>query len=324
MAPFTLLSSADAGIVAAAFDLGSVESFRHIPAGTINSNYLLVADGERWFLRVNEGKSEADVRYEAGLVAALADRGVTTPVPRTGRTGQPYAVHAGRFVSLFPWVEGSHREADEVTSGDAAAVGAELARLHRAGAELAQSYPRDGIYTFERICERYRGFADSDDRSLAEAIAVVGDEIAWQTERAPIRREAPVGIIHGDLFRDNVLLDAGGRVAFIDFEQASLGSLVYDLAVCINAWCYTDEIVLGRVQAMVEGYQRVRRLEPAEVAALDVELRRAAMRFTVTRITDVHLPATGQPGKDFRRYLDRLRRWRALDPADLRARLGLG
>jgi homoserine kinase type II len=324
MAPFTSLSAADAAVIADAFGIGAVQRCRPIPAGTINSNFALVTATGRWFLRINEGKDEADVRYEAELVAELQVRGVATPVPRTGRTGRPYVVHRDHYVSLFPWVEGRHREAAEVGSADAEAVGVALARLHRAGDGLAERFARAGIYTFELIAERYRGFAASADPALAPAIAAIGDEIGWQAQQRSAREAAPHGIIHGDLFRDNVLFDAAGQATLIDFEQASVGSLVYDLAVCVNAWCYHRDFDLALAAAMVRGYQRERPLGAAEVAALPGELRRAAMRFTVTRITDVYLRGTHQPGKDFGRYLHRLERWRAFDAADLRARLGLG
>lgn len=324
MAPFTSLSAEDAAAVAQAFDLGEVHEVRPIPAGTINSNFALHTGAGRWFLRINEGKEEADVRYEAELVAALAAGGVPAPVPRNERSGQPYLVHRGRYLSLFPWLEGSHRQAGEVRPADAEAIGAALGRLHLIGAALVARFPRDGVYTFERIVERYRGFADSGDPNLAGAVAAIGAEIVWQEERRAVRRQARRGIIHGDLFRDNVLFDAAGQVALIDFEQASIGSLVYDLAVCINAWCYGADLDVDLAAAMVRGYQGQRALETGEVAALDIELRRAAMRFTVTRITDVYVRGIQQPGKDFGRYLARLERWRSFEVGDLRVRLGLG
>jgi len=97
----------------------------------------------------------------------------------------------------------------------------------------------------------------------------------------------------------------------LDFEQASTGALVYDLAVCINAWCFVDDFDPALIEALVAGYQQVRPLDPGERALLPVEARAAAMRFTVTRITDVYLPGVDLPGKDFRRYLRRLERLRA-------------
>jgi homoserine kinase type II len=321
MAGLTRLDDGDVRAAARAFGLAEVTAWGEIPVGTINSNYWVEAGGRRWFLRVNEGKSDADVRWEAELVAALAAAGVPTPPPVTAEGGVPMWRRRDRWLSLFPWVAGAHRGEAEVSERDAADVGAALAALHRAGAPLAGRLARDGIYTTTHIAARYgRLRADpraAGDPALAGALDAIGDELDWLAARADERAAAPRGIIHGDLFRDNVLFadgppGGGGLVALLDFEQASLGAWVYDLAVCLNAWCFGREFSPGLVRAMVDGYRRVRPLEPIEQALLPVEARAAAVRFTVTRITDVHLPGAALEGKDFRRFLARLEAWRRL------------
>lgn len=325
MARLTRLDDDDIRALAAAFALGEVTAWGEVPAGTINSNHWVEAGGRRWFLRVNEGKREEDVRYEAGLVGELAARGVATPRPVVSTAGQPLVLHRDRWVSVFPWVAGSQRALGEVSPRDARAVGAALARLHRAGAGLADRFAREGIYTTAHIAARVDAVAvdprAATDPDLAAAVADARDEMAWLAARASERADAPRGVIHGDLFRDNVLFAAEGEVAaLLDFEQASLGSWVYDLAVCANAWCYTDQLVPALCAQLAAGYLEVRPLEPVERALLWTELRAAAVRFCVTRITDVYLPGADLPGKDFRRYQARLRRWRDLGE---RAALGL-
>jgi homoserine kinase type II len=319
MGGFTRLTDKSIGQLADAFGIGSVSAWKEIEAGTINSNFAIHAEGGRYFLRINEGKSEEAVRYEAELVAALAERGVPTPVPVESASGQSLVAFEGKWVSLFPWVVGGHRKLGEVSASDAREVGIALASLHQAGLPLADSMPRAGIYTFDDIVGRYREFADSEDPELALAISEIATEIAWLRTHATEREQAPVGIIHGDLFRDNVMFDGPRLSALIDFEQASTGSLVYDLAVCLNAWCFTDHIELDVATALVDGYQSVRVLEESECAALPIETRAAAMRFAVTRVTDVYLPGISAPGKDFRRYVARLQAWRQLDAGDYAA-----
>jgi homoserine kinase type II len=326
MARLTRLDDDDVRALAAAFGLGAVSAWGEVPAGTINSNYWLEAGGGRWFLRVNEGKSEEDVRYEAALIAELAARGVQTPRPVTAG-GEPLVSRRDRWISVFPWVAGSQRDLGEVSAADARSVGAALARLHVAGAGLAERFSKDGIYTSAHIAARVDAVA-ADPRAAAEpdlaaALAAAREEMAWLAARATERARAPRGIIHGDLFRDNVLFAGDGEVAaLLDFEQASLGAWVYDLAVCLNAWCWVEDVVPELASAMAAGYAAVRPLEPAERALLWVELRAAAVRFTITRITDVHLPGADLPGKDFRRYLARLRRWRQIGEAGVRGLIG--
>jgi Ser/Thr protein kinase RdoA (MazF antagonist) len=118
------------------------------------------------------------------------------------------------------------------------------------------------------------------------------------------------GIIHGDLFRDNVLWQDGRLVAILDFEQASGGSLAYDLAVCINDWCWDGAPRLDLVRALLQGYETRRALADADRVALPIEVRAAAMRFTITRITDVYLARVHNPEKDFRAFLARSEAWR--------------
>ncbi|HWM88539.1 MAG TPA: phosphotransferase [Kofleriaceae bacterium] len=330
MAGLTRLGDSDVRALARGFRLGEVSAWGEVPAGTINSNYWVETGARRWFLRVNEDKSEADVRWEAALVAALAADGVPTPPPIEADDGEPLRLHRDRWISLFPWVAGDHREPGQVAEADAAGVGAALALLHLAGAPLARAMPRTGIYTTAHIAERFARLradaAASNDPALAGALAAVGDELAWLAVRAEQRAAAPLGIIHGDLFPDNVLFAGGGPqvVALLDFEQASLGAWVYDLAVCINAWCFTDGFAPALVRALVDGYRGQRELEPLEEELLHVEARAAAVRFTVTRITDVHCRGLALAGKDFRRFLRRLEAWRELGADGLAAWLAGG
>ena len=312
MALFTGLADAELAELADRFELGALHSGRAIPAGTINSNFELTTERGRWFLRVNEGKSLADVAWEAQLVAALAARGVATPAPIAARDGLSYAPLPGtdKWVSVFPWRGGHHLRPDEVTEASAAALGAELAGLHRIGLELPVGWRRASIYDHAHLVARYAGVAASRDPALARAIEVLGAELAAAGAAAGVRARATHGIIHGDLFRDNVLWQGTSLVAILDFEQASGGSLAYDLAVCINDWCWTGGPRLDLAAALLAGYQRVRPLAGDDREALVIELPAAAARFTLTRITDVYLANVPNPEKDFRAFLARCDAWR--------------
>lgn len=313
MGVFTQLGRAELSAVAAAFELGTLRAFETIAAGTINTNVAMHTDHGRWFVRVNEGKSEADVAWEARLVTALAEGGVVTPPPVTARDGRPYAALSGatgKWVSVFPWRSGKHLAAGEVTPALAAELGAALGQLHTVGLALPAAWRRGSIYDHDHLVTRYARFANSVDPALAHAIAVLGEELAIAGAARGIRQRATQGIIHGDLFRDNVLWDGGRVAALLDFEQASGGSLAYDLAVCINDWCWHEGPQLELVRALLAGYQRTRTLTPGDREALPIEVRAAAARFTLTRITDVYLARVQNPDKDFRAFLARCEAWR--------------
>jgi homoserine kinase type II len=304
---FTRLPDAELAELATAFALGAVHTSRPIAAGTINSNFAVDTDRGRWFLRVNEGKSEADVVWEARLVTALAAGGVATPPPVLARDGRPYAPLRDKWVSVFPWRAGQHLAASEVTEATAHALGAALGALHRVGRALPETWRRRSIYDHDHLAARFGRFAASQDPQLAGAIPILRDELALAAAAADLRARATTGMIHGDLFRDNVLWDADQLVAILDFEQASGGSLAYDLAVCINDWCWTGAPRLDLARALLAGYGP---LAAADREALPIEVRAAAARFTITRITDVYLARVDQPDKDFRAFLTRCEAWR--------------
>ncbi|MBX3160512.1 MAG: homoserine kinase [Deltaproteobacteria bacterium] len=316
MGVFTRLQAGELAEIAAAFDLGAVERCAPMAAGTINSNFDAATERGRWFVRINEGKAEVDVAWEARLVEALAAAGVVTPAPLRATDGRPYTPvfctdrGARKWVSVFPWRPGRHLTAAEVTPVLADALGAALAQLHVAGEQLPTSWRRGSIYDHDHLVARFARFSSSVDPALAHAVDVIGDELAAAGAAAAIRRRASSGIIHGDLFRDNVLWEGDRVSAILDFEQASGGSFAYDIAVCLNDWCWTGAPRLDLAQALLAGYGRVRPLTAADRAALPIEVRAAATRFTITRVTDVYLARVDNPDKDFRAFLARVEAWR--------------
>jgi homoserine kinase type II len=308
MAEWRSLAAEDVRAILESFGIGGYRAHRAIPVGTINTNLRVETDAGSLFLRINEGKSLDDVGREAGIVAHLASRGVPTPAPLPASTSQPFALWRDQIVSIFPWVPGRTLARGEVTPAHADAVGAALAKLHRAGSDFPDRRP--GRYEPEEIARRLAEVAALGRTELADAVAILTPEIErLSVDRAP---DLPAGVIHGDLFIDNVLfLDDGTLAALIDFEQASWGRLAYDLAVTALAFGFGgDDFRPDVFRALIDAYQAIRPPTSEERAAFGAELRFAACRFAITRITDVHLKqGTGAaPGKRYQRYLDRLSR----------------
>jgi len=311
MALFRTVSDADVREMLAAFGVGGYRAHHPIAVGTINTNLRVETDAEQLFLRINEGKSEDDVWREAAIVAHAAAQGVPTPVPRAASDGLAFARWRGEFLSLFPWVAGRTLARAKLTPAHAAAVGDALAKLHLASAGFPDHSP--GRYEPPEIASRLARIAALDRAELAPAVAILTPELTLlEQERVA---DVPMGIIHGDLFVDNVMYDdAGALAALIDFEQASWGRVAYDLAVTTLAFGYgRDDFRPEIVRALIDAYGAARAAAAypvidAERAAFGAELRFVACRFAVTRITDVHLKreAGAAPGKNFQRYLDRL------------------
>ena len=278
-----------------------------LPAhGTVNSNFRVRASGRTWFLRINEGKRDDDVVAEATLVDRLRAGGLPTPEVVRTRAGAWFARHADKPVTLFPWLNGREAEPRFDRPSTVAVAGRALALLHLASAGLEPSSLPRNHYSLDELERRVGRFAA--DARFADALPVLVDEL----RRARQPRSLPSGLIHQDLFPDNLLVDdAGELVAVLDLEQATFGRFVYDLAVTLTSWCWDGRAhhpVAAR--ALLDAYRALRPLDAAEEQALPDELRLAAARFTITRITDVFLPDGVDPElrrrKHFQHYLDRL------------------
>jgi homoserine kinase type II len=309
MGTFRTLSASDVAEILSGFGLHheGYRGHRAIAAGTINTNAAVDTGARRLFLRVNEGKAGSDVEREAAIVSHLAEQGLRTPAPLRTPAGAPYLPWGGSFVSLFPWVSGETLGRAAVGPEHARSAGAALARLHELGADYPDHRP--GRYEPDEIDRRFQHIALLGDPALREAVDLLGPELQrLGRERAP---ELPLGLIHGDLFIDNVLFEGPRVSALLDFEQASWGRLAYDIAVSVLAFGFGREDFRADVtRAFIEGYAAARLPAAVEREAFAAELRFACCRFAVTRITDVHLrKEAGAPaGKDFNRYLQRLHR----------------
>lgn len=306
MGIFRTLSAQDVIQVLSAFNVGGYEGHDPIAAGTINTNLRVRTAQGPLFLRVNEGKGEEDVAREGAIVAHLAARGVPTPLPLAGPGGRRYTNLGDAWISVFPWVPGKTLKRDEVGVTQASHAGTALAQLHKAGADFGDHRP--GRYEPDEIARRLAEIKASSDVTLAQAQQILDSELSRLAGvRSP---HLPLGLIHGDLFIDNVLFAEDGRLtALLDFEQASWGRLAYDVAVTVLAFGFGyDDFRPEVTRALLDAYCAERPPTADECDGFGAELAFAACRFAVTRITDVHMRrGQGAPaGKDFQRYLLRL------------------
>lgn len=320
MAVFTPLSLEDAQRLADAHHLGQAHHVEPIPAGSVNSNFFLDTDHGRFFARIYEEQEHEGVAYEWALLDHLAARDL--PVPRRVPGPAPGQVRvAGKPTGLFEQVTGRESCQSAVTPERAAAVGAGLARCHVATADFG--WRREGRFGPADIRRRLDGVLASTHRpDLLSAAARLQE--ALDETHAVWPSELPTGVIHGDLFRDNVRWDGDRIVALIDWESASDGPYAFDLMVCVLAWCYGDDFDWGLARSLVHGYTATRPLTDGERGALRAAGMRAAARFAATRITDFEL-RSGAVGertyKDFRRFMARLATLRSMDTEALAERL---
>jgi homoserine kinase type II len=315
----------------------NVASATPLLGGSVNSNFeLTLTNGDRVFQRIYEEQTTATAASEALLVHHLASRGIPAAAPllRTDHTeaqshdGSAFLCeHHGKPVALFTWIDGETLCQKRVTPETTRRVGRALARVHQEGASFenapANRFDAAGLKKRLHLINpaKLTGELDQDIADLVQRL-----DLTSTPPSAPDTTPAvhPDTVVHGDLFRDNVLFRDGEIVALLDFESAARGSAAFDIGVTLLAWCYGDSLDPDLCRALIEGYTEVRPLTIEERRALFNETRFAAIRFTITRITDFELRPRGSSGyRDYRRFLARLAAIEELGEGGLLTHLGL-
>jgi len=306
MAVYTEVSDDALRAFLTCYDIGEVTSFKGIAEGVENSNFLLRTARGQYILTLYEKRVKAeDLPFFIGLMEHLAAGGLTCPQPVHDRAGAALGELAGRPATIVTFLEGiSVRRPSVRHCGE---VGAALARMHLAGKGFALK--RDNalsVQSWPSLLEAAEARADEVAPRLREESAA---ELDFLRTRWP--QDLPRGIIHADLFNDNVFFLGDRLSGLIDFYFACNDALAYDLAICLSAWCFeTDnQFNVSKGRAMISAYERVRRLDDAEVTALPILARGAALRFMLTRLVDwLNVPPGAKVApKNPLEYRDKLR-----------------
>jgi len=283
MAVYTDVSTEDLSAFLAGYDLGELLSYKGIAEGVENSNFLVHTSSGYYILTLYEKRVAAnDVPFFLALMEHLASRGITCPQPVKSRKGNALGTLCGRPAAIVTFLEGTWMRRPDPQN--CTAVGEALARMHLAGADFPGKRPNAlavaGWRTlFEQAAER----ADSVQHGMRAAI---DEELTSLEKTWP--RDLPQGVIHADLFPDNVFFLGGKLSGLIDFYFACTDTLAYDVAICLNAWCFEPDhsynVTKGR--NLLTSYIKTRPLSAAELDALPLLARGAALRFLLTRLVD--------------------------------------
>lgn len=283
MAVYTEVSDDALAAFLGDYDIGALVAFRGIAEGVENSNYSLRTTGGDFILTLYEKRVDpVELPWFLGLMAHLDGHGITCPRPVHGRDGAALRQLCGRHAAITTFLSGVWPR--RVRPEHCGPVGAALAELHLAGAGYAPTRRNAlGPEGWEPLLERSRPGANSVQFGLGAelAAALKGILAAWPPG-------LPVGHIHADLFPDNVFFLGGKLSGLIDFYFAATDILAYDLAVCLNAWCFEADLSFNvtKARAMCRAYAAVRPLSAGERAALPVLCQGAAIRFVLTRLYD--------------------------------------
>jgi homoserine kinase type II len=306
MAVYTDVSFDELEAMLAGYDIGVPLSFKGIAEGVENTNFYLQTDRGAYFLTLYEKRvKESDLPFFLGLMEHLAARGIACPQPVRRRDGTQWTTINGRPAALVTFLNGLSLRRPE--AAHCAAAGEALAGLHAAGMSFGLTRPNAlGPAGWGELVEKTAAGADGIETGLRELIASSHRDLlaAWPTG-------LPQGVIHADLFPDNVLFMNARVSGLIDFYFACNDALAYDLAVLLNAWCFENDggYNVTKGKALIAAYRQKRELTAAEIAALPVLAAGAALRFALTRLYDRinHDPNALVRPKDPRDFSRRLR-----------------
>jgi homoserine kinase type II len=306
MAVYTDVSDDDLRAFAALYDIGEVLSCKGIAEGVENSNFLLTSERGNFILTLYEKRvAPQDLPFFIALMEHLARHGVACPTPVRGRDGVALRELCGRPAAIVTFLAGMWPR--RILPFHCAALGRALAALHQAGATFPMTRANDlSVAGWRRLFDACRSRADEVQAGLAAELAA---ELALIQSAWP--RDLPTGVIHADLFPDNVFFRDRELTGLIDFYFACTDFLAYDVAVCLNAWCFEADGSLNVTKArlLLDNYRRERPFAPAEFTALPLLARGSALRFLLTRLFDwLNQPAGAlvRP-KDPLEYLRKLR-----------------
>ena len=283
MAVYTDVSAEDLADFLADYDLGELLSYKGIAEGVENSNFLVHTTAGHFILTLYEKRvAPEDIPFFLALMGHLAARGLTCPQPVKNQTGDMLGWIAGRPAALVTFLDGVWIR--RPTAAHCAALGETLAQLHLAGADFPMrrrnALSADG---WRPLYVASAAGADTVQPGLREAIEkeLTLLEGAWPSG-------LPEGVIHADLFPDNVFFLGETLSGLIDFYFACTDTLAYDIAICLNAWCFEPDhsynVTKGR--ALLQGYVAARPLSIEERVALPLLSRGACLRFLLTRLVD--------------------------------------
>ena len=311
MAVYTDITEGELGAFLGGYALGGLLSYKGIAEGTENSNFVLHTGAGPFILTLYEKRVErSDLPFFLGLMEHLAKRGVSCPLPVRRRNGEMTGELAGRPAAIITFLEGMWPR--RPTPAHCRAVGEALAQMHVAGADFTLTRPNAlSLPGWRTLWEGCHARADEVEPGLGAEVA--GDFAALE---AGWPQDLPQGVIHADLFPDNVFFLGEELSGVIDFYFACNDFLAYDVATCLNAWCFERDHAfnLTKGTALLAGYQSVRKLSAAEIAALPLLARGSALRFMLTRLYDwLHGPDGALVQKrDPMEYVRKLRFHRAI------------
>jgi homoserine kinase type II len=287
MAVFTNVSEAELTAWLADYSLGQLQELQGIASGIENTNYFVTTSNGRFVLTLFEILGADELPFYLNLMAHLARHGIPCPNPVANRSNQFLGTLKGKPACIVSRLNG--KSVTVTSNAQCAAIGAMLGQMHIAGQSFLQNMPNPrGAAWRAATAVRVRAFLNASQADLLDSEVALHARQDWTA--------LPQGVIHADLFRDNVLLENDRIGGLIDFYFACSDALLYDVAITVNDWCTNADgtIVDAKARSLLSAYHAVRPLLDSEQRAWPLLLRAAALRFWLSRLFDKHLPRDGE------------------------------
>ena len=288
MAVFTPVTQEQAALLMSQLSLGELTELSGIEGGIENTNYFATTDLGDYVLTLFERLNHSQLPFYLYLMKHLAEKGIPVPNPAANSDGDILYTLCDKPAAVVNRLLGKSQLTPDAVH--CAAVGAMMARMHLAGEDYNRSQPNlRGLAWWNDTVPVVLPYLEEDQARLLQS------ELAFQNHIAQgaAYQALPKGPVHADLFRDNVMFEGPLLTGLFDFYFAGVDTWLFDLAVCMNDWCIdlpTGQHASDRAKAMLDAYQAVRPLRPAERQLLPAMLRAGALRFWISRLWDYHLP----------------------------------
>jgi len=306
MAVYTKVSDSQLSSLLEKYNIGTAKELKAIEQGIENSNYFLTTDKGRFILTIYEKRvNKNDLPFFLNLMKHLSSKNIPCPIPIITKNGQSLSEIAGRPCAIVSFLNG--RSTRTIRNGHLEELGANLAKMHIASSDFKMTRKNNlSLQSWGELFNQVKPHANKFKPGLANEIEeTLGNlSVNWPSSLYS-------GVIHADLFPDNVFFEQEKLVGIIDFYFACNDFLMYDIAICINAWCFESnfEFNVTKAKRILHSYNKLRNFSEQELDALPILASGAALRFLLTRLHDWFNQVDGAlvKPKDPHEYLQKLR-----------------
>ena len=290
MAVHTQLSKANINEIIQNYSLGELKNFNGIKDGIENTNYLIITETNKFIITIFEQRVDtSNIPFYFEVMINSNSFGINCPIPIKSTNGEYVTEIKKKKMAVFNFLLGSSRK--KWSDNDCYTIGEKLARFHLAN--LRNQLSLKNQFSIQFWNQIFHKCKKQINNIIPNSIQIIESECKYLTKNWP--NKLPSGVIHADLFPDNVFFQENKISGFLDFYFSCNDYFSYDLAICINAWCFPEkEFDRNLFKSLLSGYQSIRKLEVEEKECLNILLRGASLRFFFTRIHDAIFGTEGK------------------------------